>query len=101
MRNFGGNIHFRPRDIFYPGTEEEVLAYLDEHKGRRIRAIGSRHSWSAVAVSDDVVLDLRHLGAIRLGTEADGQVYADIEAGCTIDRALQFLHYHGYTLPPF
>ena len=102
MKNFGGNVRFKPKRVLMPATEREVLACLDQYRGRRIRAIGSLHSWSEAAACDDIVLNLERLNGVRLVAEADGTKCADIEAGCTITVALGCLHeYGGYTLPTF
>jgi L-gulonolactone oxidase len=54
--NWGKNHHFTPRDTETPGTLEELLALVERYgrSGRKIKAIGSLHSWSACAVAEDV-----------------------------------------------
>ena len=68
--NFGGNVRFRPECVLTPRDRSEVLACLDRFRDRTVRALGSLHSWSAVAVGRDVVLDLCELNQIRLQVEA-------------------------------
>ena len=47
-------------------------------------------------------MDLRHLDNVALEVREDGSVYAEIEAGCTIDAVLAYLRSHGgYTLPTY
>lgn len=100
MKNFGGNVRFKPKRVLMPADEREVLSCLDEYRGRRIRAIGSLHSWSEAAACDDIVLNLERLNGVRVTAEADGTKCAEIEAGCTIKCALACLHVSGgYTLP--
>jgi hypothetical protein len=102
FHNFGKNVRFAPATVIAPRSQEEVAECLRVFRGRRIRAIGSLHSWSEAAVEEDVVLDLRHLNTVTIGVNPDGGLYAEIEAGCTVDRALEYLSTHGgYTLPTY
>lgn len=96
FRNFGQNVWFDARYYFEPRTEQEVLDLLEEHKGKRFRAIGALHSWSEAPVGHDVVLSLRHLAHVRL---AEDRTFAEIGAGCSIHSVLEQLHEHGLTLP--
>ena len=100
LENFGRNVRFQPRHLLVPTDKNAVLAFLEQYRGHRIRAIGRLHSWSEVSAGQDVVLDLRHLDNVALEVQEDGSVYAEIEAGCTIDGVLAYLRSHGgYTLP--
>ncbi len=102
LKNFGHNVTVAPAVFEVPADTNAVLACLEQHRGRNIRVIGSLHSWSEVAVGEEVVLDLRRLNSITLSPTADGQIHAEIGAGCTIDRVLDFLRRHGrYTLPTY
>ena len=87
VENFGHNICFQPAVYLVPADEDEVLQILATHAGRNIRAIGSLHSWSEAAVSDDVLLDLRRLDSVRTERRED-EVWAIVGAGCQIKRVL-------------
>jgi FAD/FMN-containing dehydrogenase len=100
ISNFGGNVTFVARHRYAPRTEEEVLELLDRHSNGNIRVAGSLHSWSDVAVSGDVLLDLRHLNQVEVTSDPDGQVAVTVGGGCTIQRLLDVLHRKsGATLP--
>lgn len=100
IRNFGGNIRFRPADCHQPSTETEVIELLDQYRNRRIHAVGALHSWSPCAASDDVVLDLRQLDGVRIHLETSGEWRVTVGAGCRIHRLLRELRKrHGLTLP--
>jgi len=102
LTNFGKNIRFQPKHLLTPRNERDVLASLDEYRGRRVRAIGHLHSWSELVVGDDVVFDVRNLSAISLTSEPDSTTHATIGAGCTINSAIDYLQQHGgYTLPTY
>jgi hypothetical protein len=55
--NFGGNLTWRTR-CYRPASEAEVLDILARHATGRIRVLGSKHSWSDIAVSGEVSLDM-------------------------------------------
>jgi FAD/FMN-containing dehydrogenase len=98
VTNFGRNLTFRPAAVYTPRSEAEVLDILRTHRGRRIRAVGRLHSWSAAPVADDVLLDLRHLNDVRI--HADGETpWVEVGAGCQVKRLVAELGRRGYTLP--
>lgn len=55
--NFGGNQSWESR-CYKPANEAELLDIMARHKDGQIRPMGSKHSWSDVAVSKDVTLDM-------------------------------------------
>ncbi len=97
--NFGANLSWRPALRFIPADESEVLAILDAHRGRNIRAIGHLHSWSQAPVGEDVLLDLCALDRVQVERREDG-LWVTAEAGCQIKRLLVELERQaGATLP--
>jgi FAD/FMN-containing dehydrogenase len=99
IHNFGRNLSWTPSSVFEPRSEDELLRVLDECRGRRIRVVGSRHSWSEVVVAEDVMIDLRHLNEVRV-EQREGKPWAFVGAGCTIERLLVELEGQaGVTLP--
>lgn len=55
--NFGGNRTWET-GRYRPRNEQEVLDILARHRSERIRAIGSLHSWSDIAVVSGVAVDM-------------------------------------------
>lgn len=99
VQNFGRNVSFRPKTMYQPRTEEEVLRILDTHRGSRIRVIGRLHSFSEAACCENVLLDLGHLNSVRT-EQRDGGVWATIGGGCQVKHALVELERQaGVTLP--
>ena len=96
-KNFGGNQVLKPSSAYTPANEQEVLQILDKHRGQRIRAVGSLHSWSDAILGDDVMLDLRRLNDVQLQPDGD-QFVATVGAGCQIKRLLKELARDGATL---
>lgn len=99
LTNFGGNVSFRPKFLYAPATEDEVREILDRHRGEPIRVIGSLHSWSPIAETPGVAIDLRRMQRVEIRRSAAG-VEAWVGGGCTIDRLLRILEEDaGVTLP--
>ena len=92
ITNFGGNITFEPRYFYTPKNEGEVLDILNKHAHGRIRVAASGHSWSDVAKSDDVTIDMRHMNSVEIEEKENGDVYATSGAGCVLQRLLDILH---------
>lgn len=97
--NFGKNIQLRPKTIYSPSNEREVLDILDQHRGQRIRVIGRLHSWSKAIETDDVLLDLRNFKQVEPVAHTDLKT-AWVGAGCQIKRLLSELERQkNWTLP--
>lgn len=96
VRNFGGNIRFRPRKRYLPKDEDDVLRILDEHRSGTVRVIGAGHSWNGGIETSDALLDLRHLRWIRVHSDRDR---VSVGGGCRIAEVLAHLARRGLTLP--
>src|SRR5262245_15992433 len=97
VTNFGANQSFRPTVCLAPQSEAELIDILRAHRGKRVRAIGRLHSWSAVVACEEVLLDLRHLSSVTV--HADGaSPSVEVGAGCPIKRILRELQRTGHTL---
>src|SRR5262245_19458663 len=101
VTNFGRNVRFEPGRVVTPRDEDDVLAALERYRSEKVRTVGSLHSWSEAPVCPGVMLVLSDLDDVALKKEPNGVAYAEIGAGCTVDRALDYLHTRGYTLPTY
>ena len=99
MKNFGGNIIFNPVSIYAPQTENEVLDILNKHNNNKIRVIGSLHAWSEVAVSDDVLIDLKYINGISIEKDRNGNSWAIAGGGCVLEKLTGYLNKAGLTMP--
>ena len=98
--NFGHNVSWQPAALVTPTGETELLQLLDRHAGRHVRAVASRHAWSALCATDGVNVDLGQLNGVTVDRAPDGTTWATIGAGCTIGRVLDELRQQaGVTLP--
>jgi FAD binding domain len=67
-----------------------VLGILARHRDGEIRAFGAKHSWSGIAVSRDVSLDMSLLNEVRPDKVSGNRVRAG--AGATLQHVLDRLH---------
>jgi FAD-linked oxidoreductase len=65
-RNWGGNQHAVATDVLTPATVDDVAAIVKEADatGRRVKAVGSGHSFTDIAVTDDQRLHLHRLSGL-------------------------------------
>jgi len=100
ITNFGGNVSFVPKHIYTPQNEAEVLDILNRHSTGKIRVVASGHAWSNVTESKDVIIDMRNINKIDIERRENGEVWANVGAGCVLQRLLDTLHHEtDYTLP--
>ncbi len=90
ITNFGGNQTWKAT-CYQPQSEEAVLEILRQHKDQTIRPRGSLHSWSDVAVSDGVTLDMSALNQVRM-VEIGSRALARVGAGASLQTVLDTLH---------
>jgi FAD-linked oxidoreductase len=80
-QNWAGNIRFKPNEIARPTSTEEVVALVKS--GRRIRCIGTGHSWSELAPTDDILMATDALNKILSIDREKNQ--ATIQAGAKLE----------------
>jgi L-gulono-1,4-lactone dehydrogenase len=86
-RNWAGNQGCRPVEVLRPRSEAELVEGVRRaaEAGRTVRAVGSGHSFTPIALSDGTLVDLRHLRRILAIDRRRATV--EVEAGITL-RAL-------------
>ncbi len=83
-KNWAGNVRFTPNAIAQPSSTEEVVELLRNAaaEGRKVRCIGTGHSWSALAETGDILVNTDRLNRIISTDAATGQVV--VEAGAKL-----------------
>ncbi|MGX6605368.1 D-arabinono-1,4-lactone oxidase [Micromonosporaceae bacterium Da 78-11] len=95
--NWGGNQQSVAVDVLTPGSVDEVTSQVKEASGsgRRIKAVGSGHSFTAIAVADDQRL-LLHRMTDLIGI--NGQLVT-VQAGMPLSKLNALLAEHGLAMP--
>jgi L-gulono-1,4-lactone dehydrogenase len=95
--NWGGNQQSLATDVLTPGTVDELAAQVKEAStsGRRIKAVGSGHSFTSIAVADDQRLLLHRLAGL---ISVDGPLVT-VQAGMQLATLNALLAEHGLAMP--
>ncbi|WP_430645742.1 D-arabinono-1,4-lactone oxidase [Agromyces sp. GXS1127] len=97
-RNWGRTESVRPNRVERPGdagaVQRAVLAAAAS--GRRIKPVGSGHSFSGIAVAPDIQLDLADLSGVIEADAATGRV--TVGAGTPLHRLPRLLEPHGLAM---
>src|SRR5450432_1656573 len=94
-RNWAGNYTYGAANIFRPQTIEEIREIVI--RSRKVRALGTRHSFNSIADSDENLISLEHLNHVVKLDPAKKMV--TIEAGIKYGQLGEFLNSRGFALP--
>lgn len=95
--NWGGNQQAQAAEVLTPGTVDELVAQVKEASasGRRIKAVGSGHSFTAIAVANDQRLFLHRLAGL---VSVDAPLVT-VQAGMPLYVLNAVLAEHGLAMP--
>jgi FAD-linked oxidoreductase len=96
--NWGRNQHCAPAEVLRPRSEDELVEAVKRAaaSGRQVKAVGSGHSFNAIACTDGVLVDLSGYGRLVAHDAATGQV--TVEAGMLLHRLSDELDGRGLAL---
>ena len=96
-----GNVKDIPKAYLEPPTETELVNIVQKarQEGRKIRVVGSGHSWSPIVPSGDLLLSLDQWQGI-VSIDETNQV-AEVKAGTKIWRLGELLHEKGWGMENF
>ncbi len=97
--NWAGNQTASPVEVAHPRDADEIAGVVKDAAaaGRRVKAIGSGHSFTAIGLTDGVQLQLdRHAGLVSMDV-ATGLV--TVEAGMPLHVLNPLLSEHGLAMP--
>lgn len=95
MMNWGGNYEYKAANIMYPASVEEIQDIV--RNSQRVKALGSRHSFNAVADTSQNLISLKNLD--RLVEVSEESKTVTIEAGMTYGQLCPILDQYGFALP--
>ena len=81
-RNWGGTAACTPNQVLHPASAAEIADIVRETaaRGGTVKTVGAGHSFSPIAVADDVQLDLSRLRGLVAGSvEADDEAAGDAQ----------------------
>lgn len=93
--NWSGHVRGLPRSIVYPVSIEEVVRIVKicAAEERKLRVVGSGHSFTRLVLTDDVLVSLDQLqGVIAVDSEKG---IAEVWGGTKLDRLGKELHAYG------
>jgi L-gulonolactone oxidase len=98
-RNWGRNQRAVPQLVLRPRTEEELSSVVAQAaaSGRRIKVVGRGHSFSAIAVPEDIQLSMARMSAPLAYDAGTGRV--TVQGGTTIAGMNRWLEPLGRALP--
>jgi alditol oxidase len=95
VRNWAGNVAYSTSRVLRPRTVEEARELVAGND--RIRALGTRHSFTGVADGDGALLSTEHLDRVV----EIGETTVTVEAGIRYGELAVALHEHGLALANF
>ena len=96
--NWAGNQKATPQSWVKPKSLGEIATAVGEAsaQGRKVKVIGSGHSFTGAAVAQGVLVDLSHMCRVVSGPNEDGVV--EVEAGITLSALNEYLFLQGRAL---
>ncbi|HEY0023164.1 MAG TPA: FAD-binding protein [Longimicrobium sp.] len=94
LSNWAGNVEYRAERVYHPQSVEQVQEVV--RRSRKLRALGSRHSFSRIADSTDTLISLRRMNRVVSLDPAARTV--TVEAGATYGDLCCYLHASGFAL---
>ncbi|MCF8276797.1 MAG: FAD-binding protein [Flavobacteriales bacterium] len=91
-QNWAGNVKFTPNEVAYPESTEDVVQLVKT--GRKIRCIGTGHSWSELAPTEDILMATDGLNQV-LSVDTVTNL-ATIQAGAKLEHLNLILWAKGY-----
>lgn len=98
-KNWAGNQQVTPKSVHMPSTEGELVAIVQfaQAAKRRVKVVGSGHSFTSIAVADDTLIDLRNYGAfLEVSTD---RTAITVQSGIVLADLNERLHREGLAMP--
>lgn len=95
LSNWAGNLEYSTTNVHYPKTIEELQEVVK--KCSKLKALGSRHSFSKIADSNDNQVSLKEMNKVVSIDKVSKTV--TVEGGMKYGELAPYLHENGYALP--
>jgi alditol oxidase len=94
QKNWAGNYEFSTTNLHHPTSIEEIQALMKN--SRKVKVLGTRHSFNHIADSDDVHISLNHFNnVVALDTE---RCTVTVEAGMRYGELGVYLNAQGFAI---
>ncbi|MBI5931534.1 MAG: FAD-binding protein, partial [Chloroflexi bacterium] len=94
IKNWAGNYEYSTLNVHYPSTIEQIQSLVKQHK--KIRVIGTRHSFNSIADSPDTLISLeQYPSPITIHPEQNMVLFG---ANVTYAQLSRVLHAQGLAL---
>ena len=94
LTNWAGNLEYSASNVYYPKTVDEVQEVVI--KCKKLRALGSQHSFNKIADSTDNLVSLKEMNKV-VSLDKDSKTVT-VEAGMKYGDLAPYLHENGYAL---
>jgi xylitol oxidase len=94
LKNWAGNLEYSTGNVHYPKSIAEVQELVKKYK--KIKALGSRHSFNKIADSTQNQVSLKELNKVVSLDKTSNTV--TVEGGMRYGELAPFLHENGYAL---
>ncbi|MCX6536044.1 MAG: FAD-binding protein [Actinobacteria bacterium] len=96
--NWAGNQHVASVSLFKPRSEEEIQQVVEFaiSKKNRVKVVGSGHSFTAIALAEDVLVDLSDYDAVIAIDKLAKTV--TVQAGIQLSKLNSILHENGLAM---
>lgn len=94
LNNWAGNYTYRAAKIHQPETVEQIQELVS--RGKKLKALGTRHSFNNIADSTGDLISLEHLS--RIVAIDHESLTVTVEAGVRYGELARWLHEQGYAL---
>ncbi|KAF9930301.1 hypothetical protein FBU30_000647 [Linnemannia zychae] len=95
--NWADTLSAQPERLFYPNTLQDLQVIIREanENKKKVRCVGSGHSWSRTAVTQDYMVSVNNMNKIADPVKAeDGSWTVTIEMGVQVEELDLFLRAH-------
>lgn len=95
-RNWTGNVEGTPHYTMYPESIQDVVEVIElaRKKGKKIRVVGSGHSFTPLVQTEEILVSLDEMkGIVNIDTE---KMIAEVWAGTKLHELGKLLEEKGY-----
>lgn len=100
-KNWAQTVQCTPEYTFFARTADDLskVVHFARETGSHLRAVATGHSWSAIAATDEILVDITALNRVTLDLNDPTAPRVTMECGATVQEVNHVLEAAGYALP--